>query len=178
MYSVHFPPRAITNNPQYDIILDAYRKSHGSDERNTALRALGRARSAELIQRTLALTLGDEVKEQNIYMPLSGLRTHAEGIEALFVWMTKNWVELNRKLPAGLTMLGNVVQICTASFTKPEQKKRVEDFFKERSTKGFTMGLAQSLDSIEARANWLSRDKEDVAKWVKDNGLDGVKSEL
>lgn len=131
-----------------------------------------------MIKRTLALPLGDEVKEQDIHMPISALRTHAEGIEALFAWMTENWEELNIKLPAGLIILGSVVSICTSSFTKPEQKKRVEDFFKERSTKGFAMGLAQSLDSIEAKAQWLSRDKDDVAKWVKENGLEGVTSEL
>ena len=111
-------------------------------------------------------------------MPLSALRTHAEGIEALFVWLSENWEQLNKKLPPGLTILGSVVSICTSSFTRPEQKKRVEEFFKSRSTKGFAMGLAQSLDSIEAKANWLSRDKDDVAKWVKENGLEGVKSEL
>lgn len=131
-----------------------------------------------MIKRTLALALGDEIKEQDIHMPLSALRTHAEGIEALFVWLSDNWEQLNKKLPPALITLGSVVSICTSSFTRPEQKKRVEEFFKSRSTKGFAMGLAQSLDSIEAKANWLSRDKDDVAEWLKENGLEGVKSEL
>lgn len=165
---------------EYDIILDTYRNSQNSDERNTALRSLGRAKSPELIKRSLALPLGGEVKEQDIYMPISALRTHPEGIEALFVWMEENWDELTRRLPAGLSMLGSMVTICTSSFTKPEQKARVEAFFKDRSTKGFAMGLAQSLDSIQAKTNWLARDKDDVAKWVKENGYDApsVKSEL
>ena len=113
-------------------------------------------------------------------MPISALRTHPDGINALFVWMTENWDELARRLPAGLSMLGTMVSICTSSFTSLEQKAKVETFFAERSTKGFAMGLAQSLDSIHAKSSWLKRDREDVAAWVKDNGYTApaLKSEL
>lgn len=151
---------------EYDVILDTYRTSKTSDERNTALRSLGRARQPELIQRSLALALSEEVKEQDIYMPISGLRTHPEGVEALFTWLTQNWDELNRKLPAGLSMLGSMVQICTGGFVSQEQKKRVEDFFKGRSTKGFKMSLDQSLDAIEAKSKWVARDSDDVKEWI------------
>lgn len=107
---------------EYDIILDTYRKSTNSDERNTALRSLGRAKDPELIKRTLALPFSGEVKEQDIYMPVGGLRTHPEGIEALYTWMTDNWEELSRRLPAGLSMLGTMVSICTSSFSSQEGK--------------------------------------------------------
>lgn len=157
---------SIANTRQYDAILDTYRTSKTSDERNTALRSLGRARQPELIQRSLALALSDEVKEQDIYMPISGLRTHPEGVEALFSWLTQNWEELNRKLPAGLSMLGSMVQICTSGFVSQEQKKRVAQFFEGRSTKGFKMSLDQSLDAIEAKSKWVERDREDVKKWI------------
>lgn len=130
---------------------------------------MGAARKPELIQRTLALPFGGDVKEQDIYQPVSGLRAHPEGVEALFVWMTGNWDELERRLPAGLSMLGTMVQICTGSLATREDKKRIEDFFKQRSTKGFDQGLAQSLDGISAKAAWVDRDRADVKKWVEVN---------
>lgn len=85
--------------------------------------------------------------------------------------MVANWDELARRLPAGLSMLGSMVTICTSSFTRPEQKKSVQDFFEKRDTRGFAMALAQSGDSIQAKCNWLARDREDVAAWVARNGL-------
>lgn len=163
---------------EYDIVLDTYRKSTNSDERNTALRALGRAKDPELIQRTLTLPFGGEVKEQDIYLPLGGLRTHAEGIEALFSWMTNNWDELTRRLPAGLSMLGTMVSICTSSFTSKEGLERVQKFFSGRSTKGFDQGLAQSCDAIRAKDAWLTRDREDVKQWVEAYKPKTIKSEL
>ncbi|KZF24783.1 hypothetical protein L228DRAFT_245796 [Xylona heveae TC161] len=162
---------------EYDAILNEYRTAKNSDERNTALRSLGRAREPSLIQRTLALPLSDEVKEQDIYLPLGGLRTHTAGIEALWKWMRDNFSTLEAKLPPGLSMLSSVVQICTSSFTKDEQKKEIEDFFKTRSTKGFDQGLAQSLDAVRAKSNWLKRDNEDVQEWLKKNGYFGKQAE-
>lgn len=163
---------------EYDVILDSYRNSKNSDERNTALRSLGRAKDPELIKRTLALPLGGEVKEQDIYLPVSALRTHADGVTALYDWMKENWDELQRKLPAGLSMLGSMVTICTSSFTSEAQRADVESFFKSKNTKGFEMPLAQSLESIQAKGAWVERDRDDVQKWVKENGYGRVKSEL
>lgn len=155
---------------QYEKVLNFYRKSTNGDERNTALRSLGRAKQPELIKKTLDLLFSGEVKDQDIYLPTSGLRSHAEGIEALFKWMTENWEELVKRFPAGLSMLGNLVQIMTSSLTKPEQLTAVEAFFKDKSTNGYDQSLAQSLDSIKSKISWLGRDRQDVADWLKEAG--------
>ncbi|KAF2405417.1 hypothetical protein EJ06DRAFT_535325 [Trichodelitschia bisporula] len=155
---------------EYEVILNEYRTAATSDERNTALRAIGRANDPELIQRTLSLPLSDEVKGQDIYLPMSGLRAHREGIEALWKWMTENWAALEKKLPPGLTMLGTVVSLCTSGFTRPEHSDQIKAFFNERSTKGFDQSLAQSLDAIRAKSQWVERDGEDLKQWLKKKG--------
>ncbi|EHL00359.1 putative Aminopeptidase 2, mitochondrial [Glarea lozoyensis 74030] len=114
---------------EYDTILATYRESKNADERNTALRSLGRAKDPELIKRTIALPFSGEVKEQDVYLPISALRTHPEGIEALFSWMTENFEVLQQKFPAGLSMLGSIVSICTSSFTSQKDLDRVHKFF-------------------------------------------------
>ncbi|KAL2170053.1 hypothetical protein VTG60DRAFT_5325 [Thermothelomyces hinnuleus] len=155
---------------EYDAVINFYRTSTNSDERNTALRCLGRAKNPELIKRTLDLLFSGEVKDQDIYMPASGLRSHPEGIEALFTWMTENWNELIKKLPPALSMLGTMVTIFTSSFTKKEQLERVEKFFEGKNTNGFDQSLAQSLDAIRSKISWIERDRADVTAWLKENG--------
>lgn len=82
--------------------------------------------------------------------------------------MTENWEQLVTKLPPSSTMLGSMVQICTATFTTQADLDRVEAFFKDKSTKGFEMPLAQSLDAIRSKISWLARDREDVKHWVEE----------
>src|SRR5699024_3327644 len=106
-----------------------------SDEKTTALRCLGAAEDPALIQRTLGLASGDEVKNQDIYMPLGGLRSHAPGIEARWNWVKDNWDALYKRLPPGLGMLGNVVQLCTSSFCTEAQLNDVQTFFESKDTK-------------------------------------------
>jgi len=160
---------------EYEKVLEVYHNSKNSDERNTALRSLGRAKDPELIKRTLAMALSGEVKEQDIYMPVSGLRAHPQGAQALYEFMTDNWAELTRRLPPGLSMLGSMVQICTSSLTTKADIERIEKFFSDKSTKGFDAGLAQSLDSIRAKSAWLERDREDVKAWVGSYKVKNVK---
>ena len=150
--------------------MNEYRTAKDADERNTALRSLGRAKGKKLIDRTLSLPLSEEVKGQDVYIPIAGMRNDAEGIRALWAWMKANWEELQKKCPPGLTMLGSMVQICTSSFTTEEQLKEVSAFFDGSSTKGFDRALEQSSDSIRAKASWLARDRGDVEGWLKEHG--------
>lgn len=154
---------------EYDALVKEYETAKASDERNAALRSLGRAKQPELIQRTLAYSLSKSVKEQDIYLPLAGLRAHREGIEAFWAWMKENWDLLRQKMPPSFTLLGSVVSMATSSFTKEEQLKDVEAFFKDKSTKGFDRNLAQSSDAVRAKMGWLSRDSKDVEQWLRDN---------
>ena len=154
---------------EYDAIVKEYETGKNSDERNTALRAFGRARDPKLIQRTLAYSISKEVKDQDLYLPLAALRTHKQGTEAFWAWLKENWELLQKKMPPSFTMLGSVVSMASSGFTKEEQLKDVEGFFKNRSTKGFDRNLAQSTDAIRAKMGWISRDGKDVEGWLKEN---------
>jgi aminopeptidase 2 len=66
-------------------------------------------------------------------------------------------------------MLSSVVSITTSSFTHKEHIKDIDDFFANKSTKGFDKALAQSRDAISAKAAWIERDSEDVKAWLRDH---------
>ncbi|KAI4217715.1 MAG: hypothetical protein LQ351_000311 [Letrouitia transgressa] len=158
---------------EFNTILNEYETAKDADERNTALRSLGRVKNQELIDRTLSLPLSDKVKGQDVYLPAAGLRNEAAGIEALWAWLKNNWDAIEAKCPQGLTMLSTVVQICTSGFTSEEQLAKVRAWFDGRSTKGYDRALEQSSDSVRAKAKWLARDREDVKRWLKEEGSAG-----
>jgi len=155
---------------EYTALVREYETAKNSEERNTALRSLGRARSSDLIQRTLAYSLSKAVKDQDVYLPLAGLRAHREGIEAFWAWMKANWEPLKKRLPPSLSMMGSTVSMATSGFTKEEQMEDVQAFFDKVGTKGFDRNLAQSLDAVRAKVGWIGRDGEDVKEWLGRNG--------
>jgi len=158
---------------EYDAILKRWHEAPTADERNTCLRVLGRAKSPELIKRTLEMALSGEVKMQDIYMPIGGLRSHTEGINKRWEWLCDNWTEIVKRLPPSLTMLSGVVSLCAGGFTRHEHLEKVQTFFKDKDTKGFDRSLEQTLDSIRAKDSWLNRDAEDVKSWLQENGYLG-----
>ena len=156
---------------EYNTLLNEYHTATDADERNTALRALGRATDPALITRSLSLPLSSDVKAQDVYMPLTALRNHRHGIEMMWEWLKDNWTPLNEKCPASLGMLGSVVQIATGGFTEEKQLEEVKAWFKERSTKGFERSLEQVADGVLAKGRWVGRDGTDVVEWLKKEGI-------
>ncbi|KAH8149022.1 uncharacterized protein LAJ45_06998 [Morchella importuna] len=154
---------------EWDQVFDAYKNGRTSDERNVALRCLGRSENPANIKKSLEIAINGEVKEQDIYQPIGGLRSHVAGTEALWEWTQQNWDLLVKKLPPGLSMLGSIVVTCTGGFTSDKAIEDINEFFKNKSLTGFDMSLAQSLDGIRAKASWVKRDAEDVKAWLKKN---------
>lgn len=120
---------------EYEVVLERFRHAPTSDEKTTALRCLGAASDPALIKRTLGLAMGDEVKNQDIYMPLGGLRNHPAGIEARWTWLKENWDTVYQRLPPSLGMLGTVVQLTTVAFSTEAQLNEVKAFFDAKDTK-------------------------------------------
>ncbi|OXV08639.1 hypothetical protein Egran_03598 [Elaphomyces granulatus] len=155
---------------EYNAVLDRFRHAPTSDEKNTALRCLGAAEEIGLIRRTLELALSDEVKNQDIYMPLSGLRGHSRGVQERWKWLKENWDTIYKRLPPSLGMLGTLVQISSSSLCTEEQLKDVEAFFGPKDKKGYDRAVEQSLDAIRAKVHWLHRNRDDVESWFRKNG--------
>jgi aminopeptidase 2 len=155
---------------EWDALLARYHSAPTSEEKNTCLRSLGRAKDPKLIKKTLDLALSGQVKSQDLYIPIGGIGSTSEGIERRWEWMCDNWDVLVEKLPPSMSMLSSVVSICAASFTSDAQLAKVEKFFENKDKKGFDRSLQQSLDAIRAKANWLKRDEQDVQGWLESHG--------
>ncbi|EGW35036.1 uncharacterized protein SPAPADRAFT_58170 [Spathaspora passalidarum NRRL Y-27907] len=155
----------------FDQLFNIYRNPQSVEEKIAALRAFGRFENDEVMEKVTGLLLQtDIIKQQDIYIPMQGLRAHRAGIEKLWAWLTVNWDRVYELLPPGLSMLGSIVTLATSGFTRPEQKKEVEEFFATKNTKGYDQGLAQSLDIITAKGKWAQREAESIYKWLEQNG--------
>jgi archaellum biogenesis ATPase FlaH len=63
VYAIVLPTAA---DEEYEILLDEFRKSTFSEEREDLLRGMGYFRDLSVVDRVLALTMSKEVKEQDV----------------------------------------------------------------------------------------------------------------
>lgn len=135
-----------------------------SDQRNSALRTLGQSR--KMVPRTLALLLSGKIRDQDVYLPIGGLRGNREGIEGLFDWLKTNWDTIYTKFPKESSMIGSLVAYSVSGLSTQKQLDEAHAFFAGRSTAGFDRSLAQATDSVRAKISWTNRDSSDVKSWL------------
>ncbi|KAI9170715.1 Aminopeptidase 2 [Paramyrothecium foliicola] len=155
---------------EYDAVVKEYETAKTSSERNAALVCLGAGRSQTLIKRTLDYAFSSHVKSQDVYIVIGGLRSHPDGVNALWAWEKEKWETLRERFPSSIGMLGSILQMAIAAFTNEEQKHDVEEFFKAKGSAGVDMDLAQGLDAIKVKQGWLQRGRADVEGWLKSQG--------
>jgi aminopeptidase 2 len=122
--------------------------------------------SSSLVNKTLDLLLSGKVRDQDIYIPIGGLRSSKEGIDGLWQWLQVKWDDITEKFPPQSSMISSIVSYCTSSLTKQEQLDAVNKFFADKDKKGYERSLAQSTDAITAKVQWVQRDNGDVRQWL------------
>ena len=123
----------------FNTILQTYKTASTAGQQDQALRVIGAVEDPALIKKVLDLTLSPEVKTQDLYKPISGMRNSVTGIDLRWTWLKDNWTEIHKRLSTAGTLLGSIVQICAASLCKEEHAADVETFFSDKDTKVWTI---------------------------------------
>lgn len=147
------------------MVVNEYLTAKTSTERNTALQSLGYAQDATLVQRTLALALSKDVRDQDLLFAITSLQAHRTGIEALWQWLQLNWSALAVRLSA--RPLGNIIKACTAGLSTKDQVESVKRFFKAQDTEAVKMPLTQALEALSVQCAWVERDGSDVTDFIE-----------
>ncbi|CAB4252380.1 similar to Saccharomyces cerevisiae YHR047C AAP1 Arginine/alanine aminopeptidase, overproduction stimulates glycogen accumulation [Maudiozyma barnettii] len=152
----------------YESILKIYKETENSDEKIAALRVLGGFKDANLIERTLGYVIDGTILNQDIYIPLVSMRGHKEGVLAMWAWLQKNLDLIVKRLHPSSPLLGHVLNVTISGFTSYQDISMVKEFFESKDTKGYDKSLAQAIDTVESKAQWVARDAEDVEKYLKE----------
>lgn len=155
---------------EYNAVLNQYRVAPTSSEKDTALFNLGSTVDPALVQRTLAFSLSDEVRSQDISKPLGRLCLDTPTIKARWEWFKENYNVINKRLPSQLGKFGDVVAIVLDDMTTDELRKDATEFFKGKDVTGYERALQQSLEAIELQVGWARRDRDDVRNWLEQKG--------
>ena len=149
---------AATATPtDWERIVERFRRADTPQEQIRHLYALGDVPDAELLQRTLELSLSGEVRTQNApYLLGRCLRNRDHGALA-WRFVRDHWEEMNRRfpVPSVIRMLEGV-----KALTSPDVAADVQAFFAEHDVPQSTRTLAQILERQQVNVRLQGQARE------------------
>ncbi|OAR01021.1 hypothetical protein LLEC1_01345, partial [Akanthomyces lecanii] len=156
---------------ELDQLLHLYNSSKVSDERVAALKGCGFTSDPEVIAKLFAaMDGGYAIKDQDVYLPVKGIRSSRMGADAAWKHFVSNWDQYSKRFPPGLSMLKNLVTYFCENIGTSEQLTQFKSFFKGKDTQGVDNSVRQVIDSVQAKLSWVERDSDDVLAWLKGHG--------
>jgi aminopeptidase 2 len=162
--------KTTTGLDEYEAIMAFYRETYSPGEKVVALTVLGYGNSPEMIQRTLAFAMSEEVRNADILSALATLRSSVMGRAELWNFMRQHWDVLYERHFDDLRFVEYFIMFSIGMFSSVEKYQEVQDFFANKDMSQCDRILANCLEGIRTRILWLERDREDVEVWLKSNG--------
>jgi puromycin-sensitive aminopeptidase len=148
---------------RYERYLEAARGARTPQERNRFQQALGSFRDPALVERTLELSLAEEISTQDV-VPLYGrLLANRHGREATWRFIRARWPDVSRRVPGGLMsrLIGALPQLQTR-----EARREVADFFRAHPQPTAARALKQALERFDLDAELRRRCAPALRKWL------------
>ncbi|GAA95801.1 uncharacterized protein L969DRAFT_94837 [Mixia osmundae IAM 14324] len=151
---------------QYDAALQVMRRPPTPQHKVAAIFSLAFAQDEALLKRTFSLISDGEIKTQDLLYIFGGLGSNAASRRMVWTWLQENYDLIYRRFDGGF-QLGRIIGYAFEGLSTTKDADAVEAFFKEKDTAAYHQALKQGLDSVRAKAAWLSRDRGDVKEWLK-----------
>jgi aminopeptidase N len=150
---------------EYEAFYGLYKEEKLQEEQRRLLGALGNFKDTKLCQRTLDMSLSDEVRSQDTVSAIARVASNRYGRELAWQFIQANWKELVKRYGDGHT-ISYFPQIIGDVFARYDKADEVEKFFKKNSIKSIERSVKQCLENIRLQADWYERDHEKLKKFL------------
>ncbi|KAF7777794.1 hypothetical protein Agabi119p4_3866 [Agaricus bisporus var. burnettii] len=151
---------------EYNAIVGIYDKPSTPTARVAAIVAMGATHDVKLLQETYSF-IKNKSRDQDIVYFFRGLSDNIKMRRGMVAYFENEYDTLIERFGGNFT-LQYLVTLSFSFLSTNEDLKKTEEFFKGRDTSKYSMALAQSLDSIRARIQFIERSTSDLEKWLKE----------
>ncbi|MFM7796972.1 MAG: ERAP1-like C-terminal domain-containing protein, partial [Candidatus Nitrosotenuis sp.] len=146
----------------YEQLLRLYKEAPSQEQKIRFLGALSSFKDPKLLQRTLELSQSNDVRSQNMHIPIIRISSNQYGKKILWPWLKKNWKKIRIKVGVGSPLLNRIVSSVSAVADDAMQND-IKLFFTKNPTPGTEMTLLQTLERIRIHSQFIKRLKEEFA---------------
>jgi puromycin-sensitive aminopeptidase len=131
-------------------------------EEQRYLFALAAFRPADLLDRTLAMTINGEVRTQNAPYLMRSLLFNVDGRERVWAFMKKHWEEMTRQYPDN-----SIVRMCEGitALVSPALEADVRQFFSSHPVKQGAKTMDQHLEKLRIAVACKQREEANLSAY-------------
>jgi len=149
---------------RYDQFLAMVRGAQTPQERRRFQLGLADFRAPQLVDRTLGLTLTEEVSTQDVGILLMRLLGNRAAREATWRFIKERWAEVSKRLPP---MMAARVIDATAQLQTREYKRDVAAFFRAHPVPTAARALRQALERFDLNEEFRRRAAAGARAWLR-----------
>ncbi|KAH7117766.1 peptidase family M1-domain-containing protein [Dendryphion nanum] len=158
----------------FEALKNEYLTTTSVDGKEIVLQALGRVSSPALAQEFLSFIFSPSVAMQDKHSGTISLSANSAVRIEVWNFVRTHWdSDVYPTLSGNLVVLERFLRFGLNKFADAKVADEIADFFKEKDTRGFDMGLAVVDDTIRSLAGYKKRDEKVVREWLGANGYLG-----
>jgi len=154
---------------EYNKIVEVHDKPKTPSEKISAIRAMGATEDSALLDETTKF-ITNKSRDQDIIYFFGGLEGNFTARRKLTKYLQDEYDVLVKRFEGNFT-LGYLVKYGTEFYSSKADHTAIEAWFKNKDTSKYNQSLAQALDSIRARSDYVERSTDDLRGWLEQRGL-------
>ena len=151
--------------------IDLHNSADLQEEKMRISTSLGSVRKEELIKKVLDFALSPSVRSQDSVTVLCAVSTNTStklSSDLTWQYVKNNWDTIYSRYSSGF-LITRLVKTIAENFATQEDFEDVDKFFKAHPVPAAQRSIQQALESIQVNTVWLSRDSENVRKFLTSN---------
>ncbi len=137
-------------------LVSLYRNADSQEEKMRLLGALCSFKDEKLLLRTLEFSQTDEVRSQNMQLPIMRIAANPYGRKILWPWLKRNWKKIGKKIGHGNPLLNRIVASLSLVADR-NMEGQIRRFFSDNPAPGTERTLEQTLERVRINGDFLDR---------------------
>ncbi|KAF3184457.1 hypothetical protein TWF788_005162 [Orbilia oligospora] len=155
---------------EYEKVWAEYLKATSPDGKEITLQALGKAKSADLINDYLEKMIGDKIPTQNTHYVSSSLALNGDAKPLVWKFVKERWDDIFKLLSGNMVLLDRFVRVTLNKFADETILEEMKAFFEPKDQRGYDRAVRVAIDSVSGNVSWKKRDEKVVEEWLKEKG--------
>jgi len=142
------------NSKTHTELTKLYKNAKTMEEKLRFLGAMCGFTDKKLLLKSLDFSQTQNVRSQNMQLPIMKVAANPYGDKVLWPWLKKNWKKLNKKVGHGNPLFNRIVA-SISSVADDSMEKEIKTFFKNNPTPGTERTQTQTLERIRINSKFL-----------------------